>query len=463
MQPGSHGLVLVVEDDADAQQVAASMLRLLGYRVEVASNGREALVQLGVVQPDIILLDLHMPELDGLAFLDTATRDVPEFDPLTVIATSGVYRNPTSISRPLRRRGVKHFVGKPFSVRRLREALQAASDRATDTDKVLIAEEPPQPPREPAPPSTGSRPPAAAPAGGLVRAPSAPGRKEEVSRPAGRRSRAHLSGEFARVVVPRASGEFSRPGARSPRSSGSFSRPGARTPVRETSRVTDLSRPGASVPRRSSAAIPKPAPQAPTEPPKPEPPKPEPPPPKPPKPPKPEPPPPPPKPPKPPKPKPKPPPPPTPKPQPPPKPKPKPPPPPKPPRDVPASSAALRGDPAGTEHGDEESFTCYYGAALFFRRTVESAAITEVSTEGLRLLAGETRLERGDAVEVRAHVDMPSKRDGLLDLRIEAKVVWLRAEGKKTHVGLQLAAVDPMQGFARLLASLQKQNARTRR
>lgn len=72
-------------------------------------------------------------------------------------------------------------------------------------------------------------------------------------------------------------------------------------------------------------------------------------------------------------------------------------------------------------------------------------------------------MERGDAVEVRAHVDMPSKRDGLLDLRIEAKVVWLRAEGKKTHVGLQLAAVDPMQGFARLLASLQKQNARTRR
>ncbi len=109
------GLVLVVEDDADAQQVAESMLAMLGYRTRLASNGRRALQLLGEFRPDIILLDLHMPELDGLAFLDTARRELPHFDSLRIIATSGVYQNQTSISRPLERRGVRHFVGKPFT------------------------------------------------------------------------------------------------------------------------------------------------------------------------------------------------------------------------------------------------------------------------------------------------------------------------------------------------------------
>ncbi len=116
----------------------------------------------------------------------------------------------------------------------------------------------------------------------------------------------------------------------------------------------------------------------------------------------------------------------------------------------------------GSEHGEEERFACYYGAAMFFQRHVESVAITEISAAGARLLATKTRLEPGNMVELRAHVDMPSKADGLLDLRIDAQVSWVSVEGTKAHLGLSLIAVEPMQGFARLLATLQRMKERKR-
>ena len=120
------------------------------------------------------------------------------------------------------------------------------------------------------------------------------------------------------------------------------------------------------------------------------------------------------------------------------------------------------GPEVGSEHGHEERFACYYGAAMFFRRSVESAAITEVSAAGMRLLANKTRLTSGDQVELRAHVDLPSKSDGMLDLRIDAKVLWVSAEAGKTHLGLTLQSVEPMEGYARLLTGLHHLKERKR-
>jgi len=60
-------LVLLAEDDPDIQLVAKLALRRAGYRVTAVSNGREALAQLEVERPDIVLLDWMMPEMDGPA------------------------------------------------------------------------------------------------------------------------------------------------------------------------------------------------------------------------------------------------------------------------------------------------------------------------------------------------------------------------------------------------------------
>ena len=68
----TRGHVLVVEDNASNQLVAVGILRLLGYRADVASDGREALDALDRSRFDAILMDCQMPEMDGFA----ATREI---------------------------------------------------------------------------------------------------------------------------------------------------------------------------------------------------------------------------------------------------------------------------------------------------------------------------------------------------------------------------------------------------
>lgn len=61
--------VLLVEDDADSCEVIATFLRRAGHDVTAVTNGREALAQVLAKVPDVVLLDVMMPELDGPAFL----------------------------------------------------------------------------------------------------------------------------------------------------------------------------------------------------------------------------------------------------------------------------------------------------------------------------------------------------------------------------------------------------------
>jgi CheY-like chemotaxis protein len=61
--------VLVVEDDKTLREVYATILKYAEYKVEVASNGEQALEQCKKISFDLILLDLMMPILDGVGFL----------------------------------------------------------------------------------------------------------------------------------------------------------------------------------------------------------------------------------------------------------------------------------------------------------------------------------------------------------------------------------------------------------
>lgn len=67
--------VLVVEDDAHTRGWLTRILREDGWEVAEAENGRVALERLPLVNPDIILLDLMMPEMDGFEFVDEIRRD----------------------------------------------------------------------------------------------------------------------------------------------------------------------------------------------------------------------------------------------------------------------------------------------------------------------------------------------------------------------------------------------------
>ena len=61
--------ILVVDDTADCREPLARLLEIAGYHPTTAVNGLDALAHLDLDQPDLILLDLMMPEMDGITFL----------------------------------------------------------------------------------------------------------------------------------------------------------------------------------------------------------------------------------------------------------------------------------------------------------------------------------------------------------------------------------------------------------
>lgn len=63
--------VLVVEDDKDLSNIYTIILRHAGYSVSQSFNGEEALAAIKNSEPDVILLDIFMPVMDGKTFLET--------------------------------------------------------------------------------------------------------------------------------------------------------------------------------------------------------------------------------------------------------------------------------------------------------------------------------------------------------------------------------------------------------
>ncbi|GEM_PF-1414527 len=78
----TESFVLVVDDDPDALEIMATVLETSGYRVETATNGREAMAAISRARPTLLILDLMMPEMDGFEVehrlhLNPLWRDIP--------------------------------------------------------------------------------------------------------------------------------------------------------------------------------------------------------------------------------------------------------------------------------------------------------------------------------------------------------------------------------------------------
>jgi CheY-like chemotaxis protein len=87
--------VLMVEDHPDIAELYQLKLQLEGYRVAVASNGVTGLELARSLRPDVVLLDLHVPQLDGLELLAALREDETTRDQLVVVFTED--DNPTLI------------------------------------------------------------------------------------------------------------------------------------------------------------------------------------------------------------------------------------------------------------------------------------------------------------------------------------------------------------------------------
>ena len=81
--------VLVVDDDKEIREVLVELLAQEGYEVSAACNGQHALTKVLIHWPDVVLLDLVMPVMNGWQFLDLRLA-YPVLDHVPVIVTSAV-------------------------------------------------------------------------------------------------------------------------------------------------------------------------------------------------------------------------------------------------------------------------------------------------------------------------------------------------------------------------------------
>jgi signal transduction histidine kinase len=116
---GDGSSVLVVDDDPTQREVARQLLEALGYRVRVACGGNEALQQLSEEPPDVLVLDMVMPDVDGTETFRRARERRPE---QRAILISG-YAESDRVDEA-RRLGIRQFVRKPLTLQALGRALR---------------------------------------------------------------------------------------------------------------------------------------------------------------------------------------------------------------------------------------------------------------------------------------------------------------------------------------------------
>ncbi|HEY8751199.1 MAG TPA: response regulator [Tepidisphaeraceae bacterium] len=85
--------VLVVDDDADTAEATSQFLRQAGHTVRSVPNGREALAALSDLVPDVAVLDVRMPEMDGITFLEVM-RCYLRWESVPVILITGYPDDP---------------------------------------------------------------------------------------------------------------------------------------------------------------------------------------------------------------------------------------------------------------------------------------------------------------------------------------------------------------------------------
>ncbi|MCA9953580.1 MAG: response regulator transcription factor [Ardenticatenaceae bacterium] len=129
--------VLVVDDEARLVNLVKAYLEQGGFRVVTAKNGREALFIARQEKPDLILLDIMMPEMDGHEFMRVHRQERPT--PI-ILLTARVEEDDKIIGLEL---GADDYVTKPFSPRellaRVRAVLRRGSQPVESSSRLRVA------------------------------------------------------------------------------------------------------------------------------------------------------------------------------------------------------------------------------------------------------------------------------------------------------------------------------------
>ncbi|MGA5301056.1 response regulator transcription factor [Nucisporomicrobium flavum] len=122
--------VLVVDDDPTVSDVVRRYLEQDGCRVRLVGNGEAALAAASAEMPDLVVLDLMMPGIDGLEVCRRLRQDAPE---LPVLMLTALGEEPDRVAGL--EVGADDYVTKPFSPRELTLRIRSILRRAAQTDK----------------------------------------------------------------------------------------------------------------------------------------------------------------------------------------------------------------------------------------------------------------------------------------------------------------------------------------
>ena len=113
--------ILLAEDNLVNQKLALRLLENMGYRADLASNGLEALESVARQTYDVVLMDVQMPEMDGLEASRQLTRDhPPNKRPKIIAMTANAMQGDREMCLAA---GMDDYLAKPIRVDRLVQAL----------------------------------------------------------------------------------------------------------------------------------------------------------------------------------------------------------------------------------------------------------------------------------------------------------------------------------------------------
>jgi len=110
--------ILIVDDEEHTRLGYAEVLKLEGYSVDTAENGREAFFKLQEMDFDVVVTDLRMPELDGMGLIDRI-RQLKNNQKIIIITAFGTFKT----YKQAKDAGITLFLNKPVRAKDLKEAI----------------------------------------------------------------------------------------------------------------------------------------------------------------------------------------------------------------------------------------------------------------------------------------------------------------------------------------------------
>ena len=122
--------ILIVDDETHIRATLRGILSDEGYRVLDADDALQALSVIAVYRPDLVILDIWMPHMDGIELLDTLKTREPEL-PIIVVSGHGTIETAVRATKL----GAADFIEKPFSLETLLRSVRRAMRKEANDDQ----------------------------------------------------------------------------------------------------------------------------------------------------------------------------------------------------------------------------------------------------------------------------------------------------------------------------------------